>query len=72
MVENAEDIEEGELWDDERRQFRPLYKGRIRTLGASSSTSEEGELVEVWEGGRMIGYEKTRPNRKGRWLPFLS
>jgi hypothetical protein len=61
-----------EYWDEEQKQYRPKHRGRIRTSGASDSNrlDEKGELVEIWEGGRFIGYQKTKPDRKGCKMPF--
>lgn len=64
------EVDRDELWDEERKQFRPMHQGRIRATGGGVSDKDAGEQIEVWEGGRLIGYEKTRPNRRGCKLPF--
>lgn len=57
---------EEERWDDTKKQFRPVHKGRIRTL--SSNINIKGDKVEIWQGGRLIGYEYTKPDKKNCWL----
>jgi hypothetical protein len=66
----AEGEDRDELWDEDRRKFRPAHRGRIRATGDGGGAGDRGELIEVWEGGRMIGYEKTRPDARGCKLPL--
>lgn len=69
MTENPDYI-----YDEEKQQMRPKYKGRVRSLSSPGLKTRlpdgGGELVEIWEGGRFVGYERTRPDRRGCKQPF--
>lgn len=66
-----------QVYDEQQQTFRPKHKGRVRSLGGSRAllTREDvawvveqgGEVIEVYEGGRFVGYEKVVPERK--YLP---
>ncbi len=64
-----------QVYDQDKGMMRPKYKGRVRSFSLSSPKAKppggEGEVVEVWEGGRFVGYEKTKPDRKNCKQPFL-
>jgi hypothetical protein len=58
---------------ESRKKEGILQKARIRIFGRRDPTPEpppgDGELIEVYEGGKFIGYERTRPEKK--WLPGI-
>jgi len=51
--------------------IQKLTRGRIRVTGSGGRAHPvppdgPGELYEVWEGGELVGYERTKPKKK--WL----
>jgi hypothetical protein len=45
---------------------------RIRSTGNYLSGKKDSTgRIELWEGGRLVGYEKIRPDRKNCWRPGI-
>jgi ribosomal protein L34 len=55
------------------RNIKPTIEGRIRVLGnyLTRQETKDGQKVELWEGGRLVGYERIRPDRKNCWRPGI-
>jgi hypothetical protein len=60
------------VFDQDLNRMRPRHRGRIRSAGTPAPSKERptGDVVEVWEGGRFIGYERTRKDVRSCYLPF--
>ncbi len=64
-----------QVYDQDKGMMRPKYQGRVRSFSSSSPKAKppagEGEIYEIWEGGRFVGYGRTRSDRKNCKQPFL-
>ena len=42
--------------------------GRVQHSGPLGFAPKKVERIEIWQGGRLVGYEYTKPDKKNCWL----